>query len=166
MMNIFTEFGVKPILLAAQIINFLILLFLLKKFLYGPILKILDERKKKIAESIANAEQIKQELMETQAAREKKLEQAAREAEKIIEEAVISANQIIDEAHQKAQADIAKMIAKSEAQMATERDKLHQEIKADLANLVALGMQKVAGKVLSIKDKEDLAIRAMKEFES
>lgn len=165
-MDILTEFGVKPILLAAQIVNFLILLFLLKKFLYRPILKILDERKKKIAESIINAEQIKQELLEIQGEREKKLQQAAKEAKKIIEEAIVSANQIIAEAHQKAQTDIEKMIAKSEAQIASERDKLHQEIKAELADLVVLGMQKVAGKILSVKDKDDLTARAMKEFES
>lgn len=165
-MDILTEFGVKPVLLAAQIVNFLILLFILKKFLYRPILKVLDERKKKIAESLLNAERIEQELFETETAREKKLEQAAKESKKIIEEAIVSAGQLIDEAHQKAQVDIAQMIAKSEAQMARERDRLHQEIKAELADLVVLGMQKVAGKVLSLKDKKDLEVRAMKEFES
>lgn len=165
-MNILTEFGVKPILLAAQIINFLILLFLLKKFLYGPILKVLDERKKKIAEGLANAEEIKQKLAETADERDKKLEQTAKESKKIIEEATLSANQIIAEAHKKAERDIEIMIVKSEANMAQERDKLHQEIRAELGNLVALGIQKLAGKILTAKDKNDLAEKSLKEFES
>lgn len=165
-MNIFTEFGVKPILLVAQIINFLILLFLLKKFLYGPILKILDERKQKIAESLANAEEIKQKLAEMIEERDKQLAQTAKESKKIIEEAMVFANQIIADAHKKAETDIENMIAKSEIAMAQERDKLHQEIRAELADLVALGMQKIAGKVLTAKDKSDLAETSLKEFEA
>ncbi len=165
-MNILTEFGVKPILLAAQIVNFIILLLLLKKFLYGPILKVLDERKKKIAESLANAEEIKQKLVEIAAEHDKELEQAARESKKIIEEATVVANQIIADAHKKAEGDIETMIAKSEVRLVQERDKLHQEIRAELADLVALGMQKIAGKVLTAKDRSNLAEKSLKEFES
>ena len=49
-MEIIKQFGINPILLAAQVVNFIVLLFIFKKLLYKPILKVLDERKKKIEE--------------------------------------------------------------------------------------------------------------------
>lgn len=165
-MEILNEFGVKPILLLAQIVNFFILLFLLKKFLYAPILKVLQERKEKIVESIANSEKIQLELKKITEEYDKKLQQATKESKKIIEEATVSASKIIEEAHGRAQVDIDKMIIKAEAEIKSERDKLHQEIRSELADLVSLGMQKVAGKILSEKDKKDLTVSSIKEFES
>ena len=70
-MDILNQFGVQPILLAAQVVNFLILLFILKKFLYGPILKVLDSRKKTIEQSLKNAEEIERRLLETTEEKEK-----------------------------------------------------------------------------------------------
>jgi len=164
-MEILDQFGVKPILLLAQIVNFIILLLVLKKFLYKPILKILEERKDKIAEGLANAEEIEKKLAQITEDRDKKLEQAAKETKKIIEEAIASANQIVAESHEKALEQTQKMIAKSEEQMGLEREKLHQEIRGELAELVALGLQKTASKTLTAKEKEELSKDALKEFE-
>ena len=69
-MDILSQFGVKPILLAAQVVNFLILLFILKKFLYGPILKVLSERRKKIEDSLKNVEEIEKRYNEMKEIRE------------------------------------------------------------------------------------------------
>lgn len=165
-MEILDQFGIKPILLLAQIVNFIILLLILKKFLYKPLLKILEERKEKIAESIKNAEAIEKRLEEIEASRDKKMEAAAKEYKKIVDEAMTSANQIIAESHEKALEQTKKMIAKSENEMALEREKLHQEIRKELAELVALGLEKTAKKTLTEKEKEALAKSAMKDFES
>jgi len=51
-MEILKEFGIQPTLLLAQIVNFLIILFVLKKFFYKPIIKVLDARKKRIEVSL------------------------------------------------------------------------------------------------------------------
>ncbi|MFA5933308.1 MAG: F0F1 ATP synthase subunit B [Microgenomates group bacterium] len=164
-MEILDQFGIKPILLLAQIVNFIILLLILKKFLYKPILKILEERKEKIAEGLANAEEIEKKLAQIIEDRDKKLEAAAKESKKVIDEAMKSANQIIAESHEKALEQTKKMIAKSEEQMALEREKLHMEIRSEIADLVALGLEKTASKVLSAKDKEELSKSALKGFE-
>jgi F-type H+-transporting ATPase subunit b len=65
-MDILHEFGVQPILLLAQIVNFAILFFLLRKFLYGPLLKILEQRRNTIKESLKNAEKIEKQLALTE----------------------------------------------------------------------------------------------------
>src|SRR5690349_16624195 len=95
MEKILSEFGVNPILLAAQIVNFLVVLFILKKLLYKPILKVLEERKKRIEESLTNAEKIQKELEETEIKRQQILDQAIEESKKIIAEATANGNQIV-----------------------------------------------------------------------
>lgn len=164
-MDVLSNFGVQPLLLAAQGVNFLILLFLLQKFLYKPILKMLQERKEKIAESMKNAEQIELNLQKTEEDREKRLNKAAEEAKMILDEATKAANQIIEEAHQKAAEDIKDLVAKSQEAMELERERMHQEIRGELANLVMSGLQKVSGKVLTKKDQEEVVNNSLKELQ-
>ena len=65
-MEIIRNFGIQPVLLLAQIVNFLIILYLLQKFFYKPIVKLLEQRKKRIEESLKNADLIEEKLKKTQ----------------------------------------------------------------------------------------------------
>lgn len=163
-MDFLEDFGVKPVLLIAQVVNFLILLFILKRFLYKPILKVLEERKKKIAESLKNASEIEKKLEQITEDREKKLQKAAKEAEEIIKEATENADKIITQAHEKAGKDIEKILAKTENEMELEREKLKQEIRAELAHLVELGLKKVSGKVITQKEHKELVEKSVKDL--
>lgn len=156
MEKIIQDFGIQPMLLTAQIVNFLILLFLLNKFLYKPILKVLEERKQKIAESLKNAEEIEATLAKTEEDRDKKLLKAIDEAKQIIEEAKQSASQIVADAHQKAQVDVSELIEKTRSELASEKDKLHQEIRAEVAEVVVMTLEKVTNKVLTDSDKKKI----------
>src|SRR5437016_11459609 len=71
----------------SQVISFAIVAFLLYKFAYNRILNVLEERRQRIAEGLANADRIKKELAETEAARQQILAQANTQAIKLIEEA-------------------------------------------------------------------------------
>lgn len=163
-MSFLNDFGVQPILLAAQVVNFLLLLFILQKLLYKPILKVLDERKKKITDSLKNAEEIERKLEQISEEREKKLIETQREVKEILADASKTAEVIVKDAHLKAQKDIAKMTEKAQASFEAERDKLHQEIKVEFADLVSLGLQKVVGKSLSEKEKKELVEKSLKEL--
>src|SRR6266566_340052 len=79
---------------AAQVINFLIVSGLLVAFAYRPILDVLEERRKRIADGLANAEKIKHELARTEAARQEVLNQANAQANKLIEEARAAAARV------------------------------------------------------------------------
>src|SRR5262249_18092735 len=70
----------------AQVISFLIVAFLLYKFAYKRVLTVLEERRQKIGESLANAEKIKQELANAQAKAQEIMSQANAQATKLIEE--------------------------------------------------------------------------------
>lgn len=163
-MDFLNDFGVKPVFLAAQAVNFFLLLFILKKFLYKPILGMLEKRKEVIAESLKNAEEIEKKLQAIGDEREEALKKAGKEAEEIIKDATDAAGKIITEAHEKAGEDIKKMVAKSEEAMKRERDALHQEVRSEISNLVVLAMQKVTGKVISAKEQKDLIDKSIKEL--
>ncbi len=91
-MNFLADFGVKPILLLAQTVNFLLLLFILKRFLYKPLLRVLETRREKIAASLKTAEEIEQRLQQVSLEREMSLKKAAKEAEEIVKDAGTTAS--------------------------------------------------------------------------
>ena len=163
-MNFLSDFGVQPILLAAQAVNFLVLLFILNKFLYKPVLKTLDQRKQKVSQSLKDAAEIEKKLAQIELDQEKALQAATTEAKKIINEATESGNQIINDAHLKAAHDIQLMVNKSNTQISLEKDRLNQEIKAELADMIAAGLKVISGKVLSDKDKKELLDRSIKNI--
>src|SRR5262245_1472516 len=87
-------FGVSWSHLIAQIISFSIVALLLYKFAYKRVLTVLEERRQRITESLKNAEQIKEELRKTEAARQEVLTQANAQATKLIEEARTAAARV------------------------------------------------------------------------
>src|ERR1700722_18214085 len=97
-----TKLGIYWPKLIAQTINFGIVLFVLWKFAYRPVLAMLQQRRDKIAESMANAEKIKTELAQTEVAREEILSKANTQANKLIEEARAAAARVQEQETQKA----------------------------------------------------------------
>ncbi|MDO8513643.1 MAG: F0F1 ATP synthase subunit B [bacterium] len=140
------EFGIQWPLLVASILNFLILLFLLKKFLYQPILKVLDERKEIIAKSIENAEAIENERVEMEARVKSSLRLANSEAAKIINQAHKTAekakDEIMDTAHRQAE----KMLERAKSEIAQERQDTVKAIRKETAGLISNALRKIVGK--------------------
>ncbi len=163
-MDILQTFGIQPVLLAAQIVNFLVLLFLLNKFLYKPILKVLSQRRQKIVDSLKNAEEIELQLQKTENDRLKKLAEATTEGKGIIEDAKTAAANIIAEAHQKAKSDIELLVAKAQSELAAEGEKLHQEIRVELADIVDLSLRKIASEAINPKSQKEIIQKAIKNL--
>lgn len=104
----------------AQIINFLILLFILAKFAYKPICNMMDERSQRIADDLAAAENAKLEAQEMRSSYETQLQAARKEAQEIVEKAV-----------QEAKSVSAQQLSDLRQQLATERDKARREIEEE-----------------------------------
>ena len=163
--KILIDFGIQPVYLAAQIVNFIILLLILKKFLYKPILKVLEERKETVATSLVKAENIEQRLQKTDQDSKIKLSDATANAQLIINKASNTANQIIADAHEKVKADIEIMMEKGKQSISIERDVMKNELREDLADLVILGIERVAGKVLDESDQKNILAQAIQGLE-
>ena len=165
-MEILETFGVKPILLLAQIVNFIILLFLLNKFAYKPIMKVLDDRKHKIETSMRQAEEVEKKLAETEASQKEIIGRAERESTKIIEEARAAAKKLQDETMVETSNKMEEALLKNKDSIKLEREKMVSEVKADMADLVADTTKKVLGKTLTSGNNRELVNDALKDLES
>src|SRR3989344_406611 len=135
MSELFAAFGINWHLLLVQAINFGLLLFVLWYFLYTPILKLIDDRRKKIADGVKTAEAADQKLADAQVEGEGIVGTAAREAEtlvanargradekagEIVKAAEARANSVLEEANGMALAESSKEIARA-AMLAAEK---------------------------------------------
>ena len=149
-------FGISWDLFIPQVISFCIVAFLLQKFAYKPILTVLEERRTKIAESLANAEKIKSELADAEKQRESILRKANDDAQKLIDEARTATNAFTEKKQQEAVAQAEQIITKAREATVIERDKTFQELKSEIGRLVVDTTSKVTGKVLTGDDQQRL----------
>src|SRR6266852_17542 len=129
-------FGVDWSHLIAQIFSFTIVAIVLRKFAYKPVLAILEERRQRITEGLANAEKIKQEVAKTEAARQEILAQANAQANKLIEEARAAAARVQEQETQRAIAEADQIIAKAQQAAAVEKARKMAELKREIGRLV------------------------------
>jgi len=141
----------------AQVISFCIVTFLLYRFAYKPILTMLEERRQRIAESLANAEKIKAELARTEALQREALEKANAQASKLIEEARAAAAHVREQETQKAIAAAEQIIAKAREAAAQDHARMLAELKREVGRLVVQTTATVTGKILTPEDQRRLA---------
>lgn len=150
-------FGVDWGHLISQIISFGIVCALLYKFAYKRVLQMLDERRKEIAEGLANAEKIKAELARTEAARQETMAQANAQAAKLIEEAREAAARVQKQETQKAIAAAEQIIAKAREAAEQDHARMLAELKREIGRLVVQTTATVTGKILTPDDQKRLA---------
>lgn len=165
-MGFLEDFGIQPILLLAQIINFIILLILLKKFLYKPVMKVLEDRKHKIETSLKQAEEIQKKLQFTETKQKEIIAKAESEATKIIGETKEASKKMQEEALIETNKKVEETLKKAKETIQLEREKMTKEVKADMANLVAETTKKVLNKTLTSQDNEGLVSKSLKDLES
>jgi F-type H+-transporting ATPase subunit b len=157
-MEILHKLGIDWKLLLAQGVNFLILLYILKRFVYKPMLAFLDERGAKIEAGLKSAEAATQKLAEAEAEHKAVLQAAQQQAKGIIEEAVVAAKQRDQRELEKTKSEIAKMLDDATKRTEAEKASLLREAKAELAALVLTATEKVAGvKLTTEEDQKQIA---------
>ncbi|MBC8002958.1 MAG: F0F1 ATP synthase subunit B, partial [Opitutaceae bacterium] len=150
--EIATQFGVTWQLLISQIVLFVIVAVALKKFAYAPLLQMLEERRRRIAEGMANADKIKQELSTAQIKSQEIITQASTQANQIIEEARAAAGKVTEIETQKAIATANDIIAKARIASEAELARMKAELRKEVGRLVISTTVKVTGKVLTPDD--------------
>jgi len=151
-----TQFGVSWSHLISQVILFLIVYFILSKFAFGPIVKMLEERRRRIEESQLNAEKIKRQLAEAEKRYQEILQTANTEAQQLIEETRKSGEALSQKQAQDAIREAEGIIAKAKASIEVERNLMVSEVRKEMVNLVVNTTAKVTGKVLTKEDQERL----------
>ena len=144
----------------AQCISFLIVAGALYKFAYKPVLGVLEERRKRIADGLANADRTKRELANAQAKAQEIVNQASTQANHMIEEARAAAQRVGELEKQKSIAEAADIIAKARDAATSERARMLTELRREVGQLVVRTTSKVTGKVLTNEDQQRLAEEA------
>lgn len=155
--QIATTFGVDWPHLLAQVVSFLIVCFVLYRFAYGPIIKMLETRREQIAQGLANAAQIKAELARTESQRQEVMAQANAQATKFIEEARAAASRLQEQEAQKATAAAEQILAKAREAAARDYARMLAELKKEVGRLVVQTTAAVVGKILTPEDQKRLA---------
>jgi len=165
-MDIIKDFGIDPLLLGAQVVNFVILLFILKKFLYKPLLNLLQKRQNEIKEGIAKASNA-QEILEKAILQEKNiLRNANNIAKKIIndatEESLETAKQIQDNARKETDTILNNARLKIEKEVKDAEKRLTENVSA--SSLIFL--QKALGQLFTKQQQEEVMKTALKRLKA
>src|SRR3954452_367607 len=150
----------------SQVISFIIVALVLRRFAYKPILAILEERRQRIEEGLLNAEKIKQQLTQAEQSHAEILAKANAQAQKMIDEARESAGIVAERKQQEAVAAAEQIMAKAREASAIEHERTMTELKRELGRLVVNTTAKVTGKVLTGDDQRRLQEEATRQMAS
>jgi F-type H+-transporting ATPase subunit b len=154
--NVGTQTGFTLQQFIAQCVAVTVLLVVLNKFGWQKVLVILEQRRQTIAESMANADRIKQELADAERARLDILTKANEKATAIINEAHQAAAILAERGNKDAAAQAEDIIKRAHEAAVLDRDRLMAELKHDIGALVIQTTEKIAGKVLTPDDQNRL----------
>lgn len=130
------------------LVAFLIVLFILKKFAWKPILNMLSERETGIANSIASAEKVKLEMAEMKAENERLLQEAREERSLMLKEAKETKDKIVNEAKAQAKVEAAKIMEDARIQIEHKKNAALTEVKNEIGNMAVAVAEKVLRKQL------------------
>jgi len=162
MEELIKTFHIDVKLIIAQAVNFGIVLFVLWKFAYKPVLKTLNDRSSKIEKGIKDAENAGKKLAETEEKEKEVLGNARKEAQIIMTKAEDSAKKNKEELENMAKEQAEKIIATAKTQIEEENQKMIKEVKAEIGELVVFATEKIIGEKLDKNKDKELINKAMK----
>ena len=161
--SILNNFGVEWPQFIAQLLVFAIVYLILKKFAFGPIVAVLEQRRLKIVEAMANADKVKKELAETETRKKQVLQEAMEQAQKIVAEAKESADAVRTRLEQEAVLESERIVARAKEAGQIEVDRLKSDFQREAGRLVVMAAEKVTGKILTPEDQRRLGEEASRE---
>lgn len=148
-----------------QIIAFILMLYILKRFAWKPLLDILDKRAEKIANEFASIEEQKEAANELVLKYEEQLGNIEEEARIIIQDAVKQGRQISDEIQANAQNQAKETVKKAHEEVQREVAKAKLELKGDVVNMTVSLFEKMMLTKLSPEENEKLSAKLIEEVD-
>ena len=163
-MEILKTFGVDPYLLGAQIVNFLIIFYLLKRFLYKPVLGMLKTRQDKIKEGIKQAEEARLLLEKTVEDEKKIFAKAHDEAKSLITDAKAQAIEVSREVEENTKKQAEKILLDARAQIEQDAKRMEQELGEKISVLAEKMLEKSLQGVFGEKEQKQIVSNALKNI--
>ena len=166
MQEFVTHFGIDWKLFLAQIVNFSVILFVLRKFAYQPILKMLRDRRDMIAQGIEMAKDAEKNLRESDEMRNRTLQQAHTDALGIVNRAEQIGKDKQDEIMKQTDAKVEGVIANARRVIDQEKAKMSSDLMSEAEDLVRMSLGKVLGKMPAKERDLGLIQDAIKELKA
>lgn len=156
--------GVNPWTALFILLNTLTIFFVARKFLFGPVMKIIDDRQKEIDDMYHDADTAKTQAKNLEAEYSQKLAAASQTSERIVKEAVIRGQTREEEILRQANAEASAILSKAAADVAMEKKKAINDAKNEISDIALAIAEKVVGRELTAADQDSLVDAFIKEL--
>jgi F-type H+-transporting ATPase subunit b len=157
--------SVVPGLMVWTIIAFGLTFLLLRRFAFGPVQRIIDQRRDRIREALDESDKARQEARQLRELTLEEREEAKRQREQILEESRRQAQALFQQARQKADDDLRERLAKNQEELEAENRRMQEQIRRDVVELTLLAAEKVTGKALDADDQRRLIDETIEELD-
>jgi F-type H+-transporting ATPase subunit b len=157
------KLGINWAVFITQVVTFIILLVILRVFAYKPVMRMLDERSKRIRESMDQAEALKEQSARAEEQVKKQLEEASREGQERLARAVKAGEDVRQKAQEDARKDADILLSRARAEIQRERDDAIAGVRREFADLTVLAAGKVIEKSLDKEEHRELIEKVLEE---
>lgn len=161
MTELVQSLGINWPVMVAQIVNFAILLFILERFVYRPVMRMLDERREGIAESAKREKQIAEKLSQMEVEREKLLAEARVESQRIIDQAKQGGEAVQKKLFAEAHAETVRLRLEAEKGLAGEKAKLVADVRKEVGSVVVEAIERSFSDVLDARAQGRMVEQAL-----
>lgn len=158
------QFGLDAPTFIAQLVNFLIVLVILWRFVYRPVVRLLDERSEKIEKSVKTAQDIEERMAKLAVEREDVLNDARKEAQAIAEKAHEESSARREEMIASAKREVERVIAKGKEQLADEKKTMLRELRKDIVDIAVKAVARVLDDQVDEKRSQSLAEEVVRKM--
>jgi len=159
----FADIGINLPLLIAFIVNFVILFGLLGLFLYKPVMKMLDERSKRIKESMGRAEATKEEYAHAEEEVKKLISKAREDGQALVSQATQIGERLREEAREGARKEAQVIVDRTRAELEEERDRIIDDLRREFVDISISAAEKVIKEILDKERHRKLIEEALEE---
>ncbi len=156
-------FGLNGKIFLAQLVNFGLVLLVLWRFAYRPIVNMLETRSEKIEKSVKQAEEIERRMKASEVEREEMMKQARLAAQETAKKTQEDADARGKAMAEKARAEVEKIVVQGKAQLVFEREEMLSGIRKEVAHMALLAAEKILGETIDKKKSEILAEETFKD---
>ena len=152
--------------LIAQLLNFTILLVVFSLLLYKPLLKVLDERKKRIEEGLEASDEAKRRLSQTEQEVTNEIARARQEGQALIAQAQQASARLQEESRQSARVEAEKLLERARGEIQLERDSAIADLRREFADLTITAAERVIKRSLDPAAHRELIQEVLAEAPS
>ena len=156
---------VVPGLMVWTLITFVIVLFVLRRFAFGPVQRLIEQRRERIREALDEADKAREEARQLRELTAREREEARAERDRVLEDARRQGQEQLRRARDDAQADLERRLEENRRALEAENRKLREDIRRDVVELTLLASEKVTRKALDEEDQRRLIDETIEELD-